>query len=83
MGTPSWHRGGVSLFYFPSPCFALEFVQQFKPNIIGLHLTTGDQRWYIVGCYLAPNNTLTIESDVAALKNNPGAPNCLLWDTLT
>ena len=36
-----------------------------------LQLTTGAQWWYIIGCYLAPDNTSTIESVVAALKERP------------
>ena len=31
-------------------------------------MVTGAQWWYIIGCYLAPDNTSTIESVVAALK---------------
>ena len=34
-------------------------------------METGEQRWHIVGCYLAPYSTLTIESVVAALKELP------------
>ena len=29
------------------------------------------RRWYIIGCYLSPNDTSTIESVVAALKERP------------
>ena len=32
---------------------------------------TGARQWYIVGCYLAPDNTLTIESVVAVIKERP------------
>ena len=32
---------------------------------------TGARRWYIVGCYLAPNNTSTIERVVEALRESP------------
>ena len=63
----SQHRGRVPVFHRPVPHFAVEAVQQFGPNVVGFHLATGDRRWYIVGCYLAPNNTLTIESVAAAL----------------
>ena len=34
-------------------------------------MATGAQRWYIIGCYLAPNDTSTIESVVAAIKERP------------
>ena len=57
---PSRHRGGVAVFYQPSPHFVVEAVQQFVPNIVGLQLVTGARRWYIIGCYLAPNDTSKI-----------------------
>ena len=67
------------LQYFPSciiicssaPHFAVEAVQQFGPNVIGLQLVMGARRWYIMGCYLAPDDTLTIERVVEALKERP------------
>ena len=49
----------------------MEAIQKFGPNVVGFHLTTGGRRWYIVGCHFAPNNTSTIESVVAALKERP------------
>ena len=59
------------MFHRPAPHFAVEAVQQFGPNIVGFQLATGERRWYIVGCYIAPNDTSTIESVVAALKERP------------
>ena len=32
---PSRHRGGVAVFYRPSPLFAVEAVRQFGPNVVG------------------------------------------------
>ena len=52
-------------------CQAVEADQQFVPNVVSFQLATGARRWYIVGCYLAPDDTLTIESVVAALKERP------------
>ena len=52
---PSRHRGGEAILHRPAPPFALEAVQQFRPNVIRFQLATGAQRWYIVGCYLAPD----------------------------
>ena len=51
------HRGGVAVFYGPSPLFAVEAVRKFGPNLVGFQLATGAQRWYIIGCYLAPDDT--------------------------
>ena len=38
---------------------------------MSFELATGARRWYIIGCYLAPDNTLTIESVIAALRDRP------------
>ena len=59
------------MFYRPSLRYAVEAVQQFSPNVVGFQMTTEERRWCIVGCYLAPNDTSTIESFVAALKERP------------
>ena len=61
----------MAVFYRPAPHLAVEDVHQFGPSIVGFQLATGEQRWYIVGCYLAPDNTLTIESIFTALKEPP------------
>ena len=49
----------------------MEAVRQFGPNVVGFQLATGARWWYIIGCYLAPDDTSTIESVVAALKEQP------------
>ena len=59
------------MFYRPAPHFVAESIQQFGPNVVGFQMETGERRWYIVGCYLAPDSTLTLESAVAALKERP------------
>ena len=61
------------MFYRLSPHFAVEAVRKFGPNVVRFQLATGARRWYIIGCYLAPDDTSTIESVVAALKERPGA----------
>ena len=62
------HRGGVAYFHWPAPHFAVEAVHQFGPNVVGFQLVTGAWRWYIVGCYLAPDDNSTIYRVVRALK---------------
>ena len=59
------------MFYWPAPNFAVEAIQHFGPNVVGFQLATGDQRWYILGCYVSTYNTLTIYSVLAALKERP------------
>ena len=56
------------MFYQPAPHFAVEAVQHFGTNFLGFQILTGEQRCYIVGCYLAPYNTSSIENVVAVLK---------------
>ena len=34
-------------------------------------MVTGEWQWYIIGCYISPENTLMIESFVAALRESP------------
>ena len=45
---PIRHRGGVTIFYFLSPRFAVEAVQKFSPNVVGSQLEMGERRWYII-----------------------------------
>ena len=71
MDAPSRNCGGVAMFYRPAPHFAAEAVQQFGPNVVSFQLKIGERRRYIMGCYLAPDNTSTIESVVTALKARP------------
>ena len=74
----SRHRVGVAVFRRPAPHFMLEAIHQFGPNVIGFQIATWGRRWYIVRCYLAPDNTSTIESVVAALKERPRGAKLLL-----
>ena len=68
---PSRHRGGVALFYRPSPLFEVEAVREYGPNVLRFKVETGEQRWYIIGCYLAPDDAETIERVVTALGDRP------------
>ena len=51
---PIRHRGGVALFYRPLPMFKVEAIREYGPNVLSFKVVTGAQRWYIIGCYLAP-----------------------------
>ena len=59
------------MIYRPAPHFAVEAFHKFGPNFVGFQLATRERRWYIVGCYLDPDDTSTIENVVAALKDRP------------
>ena len=68
---PSRQRSGVALFYRPSSLFAVEEVREYGPNVISFEVATGRRRWYIIGCYIAPDNARTIERVFTALGDQP------------
>ena len=49
----------------------VEAVEKFGPNIIGFQLVMGARRWYIVGVYLAPDDTETMERVTEAIRSRP------------
>ena len=51
----------------PSPLFEVKAVRKYGPNVLSFEVVTGERRWYIIGCYLAPKYSDTIERVVAAL----------------
>ena len=80
MDNLSRHRSGVLVFYWASPRFAVETINQFGPNVVSFQLVAATQRWCIIGCYLAPDDALTIESVVTALRERPrGAKLLVAW----
>ena len=67
----------------------MEAVWEYGPNVLSFEVATGARRWYIIGCYLAPENAETIERVVTALGDKPkgtalivvGDLNTDLWET--
>ena len=49
----------------------MEAVERFGPNVMGFQVATGEQRWYIVGAYVAPEDQATRETVVAAIGRQP------------
>ena len=68
---PSRHRECVTLFYRSEPHFVVEVVEKFGPNVLGFQLATGERRWYIVGVYIALEDTETMERVVEAIRRKP------------
>ena len=68
---PSRHRGGVAIFYRSEPHFVVGAVEKFGPNVIGFQIATGAWRWYIVGVYLAPEDTTTMERVSEKIQSKP------------
>ena len=52
----------------------MEEVRKYGPNVLSFEVVSGRRRWYIVGCYIAPDNAQTIERVVTALGDQPKAP---------
>ena len=71
MDAPSRHCGGIALFYREGADFAVEEVRPYGPNVISFELVTGRRRWYIIRCYIAPDDAQTIERVVTALVDQP------------
>ena len=68
---PSRHRGGVTLFYRPTPHFVVEAVERCRPNVMVFQVATGERRWHIVGAYVAPEDEVTMETVIAAIGQKP------------
>ena len=66
------------MFYWESLQYSIEAIQWFFPNVVRFQLAKGERWWYIIGCYLAPNNASTIESVISALRNFPRGAELLL-----
>ena len=49
----------------------MEEVRGYGPNVISFEVVTGRRRWYIIGCYIAPDDARTIERVVTALGDQP------------
>ena len=59
------------MFYREGAGFAVEEVRQYGPNVLSVEVVSGRRRWYIVGCYIAPDDAQTIERVVTALGDQP------------
>ena len=46
-------------------------LQQFGTNVVIFHMVKGGQQWYIIGCYLFPNHSSTIEYVLVAVVKLP------------
>ena len=62
---------GVSVFYRVPLRFSVKALQQFGTNVVRFQLMTRERQCYIVGCYLSPNDALTIECVLVAVGKRP------------
>ena len=49
----------------------MEADREYRHNVLSFEVATGGCRWYIIGCYLAPDDARTIERVVTALGDQP------------
>ena len=55
---PSKHQGGIALLWQPEhKAFEIEATKILTPNLITFQLVMGDERYYVIGIYIPPNNT--------------------------
>jgi len=54
---PSKHKGGIALLWQPvQEGFEVEATRVVTPNLITFQLVTGDDRYYVMGKYIPPND---------------------------
>ena len=68
----------VALFYRVEANFAVEEVRTYGPNVLSFEVVTGRRRWYIIGCYIAPDDARTIERVVTAMGDQPRGTSLLV-----
>ena len=71
MVAPNRHCGGVAVFYGVLPQFSVMALQQFRIIIVRFHMMTRERQWYIVGCYLYPDDASNSECVLAAVRKRP------------
>ena len=54
---PSRHQGGIALMWDDAhEAFEVEAVRVRTPNVMTFQLVTGDDRYFVVGCYIPPGD---------------------------
>ena len=79
LDAPIRHHRGVALFYQESPYFVVEYHQQHGMNAVSFQQSTGYQSWYIVGCYLVPDNASYIEVISGSMEQRPCVVTLILF----
>jgi hypothetical protein len=57
---PSAWQGGISFFWRASDLYEVKEVEMQGPNMLSFLLISGAIRYYIVGCYIPPNDLTTL-----------------------
>ena len=89
---PSAHQGGLALVWIEDhDAFEVEAANFCTPNVLTFELVTGGDRYFVVGCYIAPTDTETVNHVRAAWNACPegciplllGDLNASLWDPVS
>ena len=57
---PIMHIGRISVFYRAAEHFSVEALQTYKANVFRFQMALVDCMWFIMGCYLTPDNASPI-----------------------
>ena len=68
---PSRHIRRVDIFYWDVNHFQVEAFQPHRINVTSSQMAYGGRRLFIVRCYIAPDDALTIKHVVEAIRQNP------------
>ena len=69
--TPSRHCEGMEIFYQDPTHFTVEAYKKHGMKVVNFQLAMEDRRWFIVGCYLVPDNASSIENIVWNTAHRP------------
>jgi hypothetical protein len=56
----SVRQGGAALFWKPNKLHEIEEWREHGPNVITFVVVTGVEQYYAVGCYIPPNDLMTL-----------------------
>jgi hypothetical protein len=65
------HQGGIALFWQANKTHEVKDWCISGPDVLSFVIITGSKRFYIVGCYIPPNNLCTLPQVKQALNECP------------
>ena len=73
----SHNQGGIALLWKENhPGFEVESAKILTPNLLTFQLVTGDKRFYCMGVYIPPTDTMGVEDLRAAWEACPEGCTC-------
>ncbi len=65
---PSMHQGGIALFWRANKTYEVKDWCIRKPSVLSFVVVTGNQCFYVLGCYIPPTNLSTLPQVEQALN---------------